>query len=128
VEKTRGSKAFCQTEPTNEKTREFTRRRVQMKNLVWLLLLVGCTNGQGVFKGKVIDVSWEGRFIKTCEVDFQYGDMSSNFERFSSQEPGYCDQLEKLVGETVTIKYDRTAFKCFGCVSSDLIRQVVINP
>lgn len=93
-----------------------------MKKIILIsLLMAGCTKGTGTFRGKVIDVSWEGLFFKTCEVDVQYGEQSSQIEKFSSEFQKDCDYLEANLNKVVLIKYAQTAFECFTCRSSDLI-------
>jgi len=102
-----------------------------MRQVFFILLaiaLTSCSQGDGTFRGKPIDVSWEGFLIKTCEVDVQYGEGASKVERFSSPSKAHCDQLTPLVNKPVTISYLRSTFGiCWVCGSNDLISSVTVE-
>lgn len=96
-----------------------------MKQLLTIALLAvtltGCTKGTGTSEVKLIDVTWEGLLVKTCEVHAQYGQGSSNVGAFSALDGKLCEQLLAANGKDVKLKYEQTIGKCFLCDSSDLI-------
>lgn len=89
--------------------------------LIGVFLLAGCTRGTGKFQGKVIDVSWEGWFFPTCEIDAQYGEQSSKTARFSSEDQQVCLKYEASVGKAIKARYRSTRLECITCGSSDII-------
>lgn len=91
-----------------------------MKYLIALLLLSGCgvfTTGEGVFEGRLVDVSWEGLLFKSCEVDFQFGENSSKISRGSTKDKALCDKLQSEVGTTVKVNYKTWVMPC--CLTMD---------
>lgn len=64
--------------------------------------------GQGSFKGRLVDVGWEGVFFKSCEAEFQYGDNSSRVSYCSSYDPRFCQELSSHIGQSIQVHYTST--------------------
>lgn len=67
------------------------------------LMLSGCNKSTGTAEVKLIDVEWSGRVFKTCEVNLQYGDSSSQMRQASSESQGMCENLVNNVGKHLTM-------------------------
>lgn len=66
----------------------------------------GFIKGEGEFSGRVIDVSWEGVWWKSCEIELMRGEQSSSMSYCSSTSKSYCDNIKSEMGNTMTVKYD----------------------
>jgi hypothetical protein len=91
-----------------------------MKKIIGLTFLLsacgaGIGTGNGVYSGKLVDVSWEGLFFKSCEIRQQTGYIAGpngggSEERASSYDKALCDQLAGMVGKDVKIRYSERFF------------------
>lgn len=94
-------------------------------SLLFIFIAIICSGGISTGKGKsqvkLIDVTWEGLLIKTCEVDVQYGTGSSKVETFSVEDKSLCDKLEAINGKDVLVSYRQTHLECLFCNSNDII-------
>lgn len=92
-----------------------------------VILLSSCgivTTGEGVFNGRIVDVTWEGLFFESCEVDFQLGNQSSTLSSGSTTNKELCNNLKNNIGQVVTVKYKIFAIPC--CLRTDT-RYEILN-
>jgi len=61
---------------------------------LFLITLSSCGffyTSDGLFNGKIVDVSWEGWIWKSCEVQFQFGEQSSSLSQGFTRNTDLCD-------------------------------------
>ena len=77
-----------------------------MKYLM-VFLMSGCVVGNGRYVGKLVDVSWEGLFYKSCEIRQVNNVATSGHEdKASSLDHNLCTELEKHLNENIELKYE----------------------
>lgn len=82
--------------------------KLKLMCVLLTIIATGCgsfTTGEGVFNGRIVDVSWGGLIFKSCEVDFQYGEQSSTVSTGSTRNKALCDKMKTLVGKVTEVKY-----------------------
>lgn len=76
--------------------------------IVFLGALVGCSGSvvqQGVYSGRVVDVSWGGYVFKSCCIVLQYGDQSSERVIATTASKDFCKKIRSYVGAEVEMQY-----------------------
>lgn len=79
--------------------------------------LLGCSRGSGTYVGQVVDVGWEGFFVKTCEAEFKTSEQASTAQSSSSYSQELCNKLQSNVGKKYRVKWRHCSF-CFALDSN----------
>jgi hypothetical protein len=102
-----------------------------MKVLILTSLLVvascGMSTEKGSYSGVLIDVSYSGLFMKSCELQFKTSDQSSTSEKASMKNTEkQCVELEASVGKKTKVSYANSLWNP-SIDSTYIIKELVIE-